>query len=533
MMLGQLLRGCDGIEDFPPEGIACKTDIAGVAYDSRNIKEGYLFVAMKGEKYDGHDFIGDVIKRGAAAIVRERDTEGITRSHQPSPLYVHAANSRRALACIANNFYERPSECVTLTGITGTNGKTTTSYILKSVLESWGRKVGLIGTIQYMIGDAVCPALHTTPESLEFQSLLREMFLSGCSYVISEVSSHALAQYRVDGAVFRTAVFTNLTRDHLDFHKTMENYFAAKERLFTELLDKEGTAVINSDDPYGKRLVSVLQTLKTGRAVLTYGLEPGADLIAEKARISFDGLTFKISFRGKSYKVVSRLTGMPNVYNILSAIAASLSLGIPWQVILEGVQKTGNITGRFEKVDAGQKFLCVVDYAHTEDALERLILTARGLLEKSKVEQLRREQSAERKAQKRTKIPTRRVLPRVITVFGCGGDRDRGKRPGMGAIATNLSDFVIITSDNPRSEEPLGIIRDIEAGVVSRNYLIEPDRKEAIRKAVAVANEKDIILIAGKGHEDYQEIKGVRHPFSDREVAVEIIKERLNSQRAR
>ena len=226
------------------------------------VREGYLFVAMKGEKYDGHDFIGDVIRKGAVAIVHERDPEEMTQSPHPSPLYVHVANSRKVLACIANNFYERPSECVTLTGITGTNGKTTTSYILKSILESWGRKVGLIGTIQYMIGDRVYPALHTTPESLEFQSLLRDMFLSGCSHVISEVSSHALAQYRVDGAVFRTAVFTNLTRDHLDFHKTMENYFMAKERLFTELLDKEGTAVINSDDPYGKRLVSVLRSLE-------------------------------------------------------------------------------------------------------------------------------------------------------------------------------------------------------------------------------------------------------------------------------
>jgi UDP-N-acetylmuramoyl-L-alanyl-D-glutamate--2,6-diaminopimelate ligase len=513
MMLGQLLRGCAGIEGYPGEDIAWNTDIAGVAYDSRNVKEGYLFVAMKGEKYDGHDFIGDVIRKGAAAIVHEGEPEGMTQSAHPSPLYVHAANSRRVLACIANNFYERPSECVTLTGITGTNGKTTTSYILKSVLESWGRKVGLIGTIQYMIGDRVYPALHTTPESLEFQSLLKDMFLSGCSHVISEVSSHAMAQYRVDGAVFRTALFTNLTRDHLDFHKTMENYFIAKERLFTELLDKKGTAVINNDDPYGKRLVSVLRILKTRPVILTYGLEPGADLVAEEVATSFRGLTFKISFRGKNYEVTSRLAGMPNVYNILSAVAASISLGVPWRVILGGVQKTGNIAGRFEKVDAGQEFLCVVDYAHTEDALERLILTAREI------------------AGQRSALSVRR-LPQVITVFGCGGDRDRGKRPGMGAIATRLSDFVIITSDNPRSEEPLAIIRDIETGVVGKNYLTEPDRKEAIRKAVDIAGEGDIILIAGKGHEDYQEIKGIRHPFSDRDAATQIIKERLSIQRA-
>ena len=512
MMLGQLLRGCAGIKGFPGEDGVWNTDIAGVAYDSRNVKEGYLFVAMKGERYDGHDFIGDVIRKGAAAIVHERDLAEMTQSPPPPP-YVHAANSRRALACIANNFYERPSECVTLTGITGTNGKTTTSYILKSVLESWGRKVGLIGTIRYMIGDRVYPALHTTPESLEFQSLLRDMFLSGCSHVISEVSSHALAQYRVDDAVFRTAVFTNLTRDHLDFHKTMENYFMAKERLFTELLDKEGTAVINSDDPYGKRLVSVLRASKPGPSVLTYGLEPGADLIAENVVTSFHGLMFKISFGGERYHITSGLAGMPNVYNILSAVGASVSLGVPWQVILEGVQKTGNIAGRFEKVDAGQKFLCVVDYAHTEDALERLILTAREVTE---------QQSA----------PGALRSPHVITVFGCGGDRDRGKRPGMGAAATRLSDFVIITSDNPRSEEPLEIIRDIEAGAVRRNYVTEPDRREALKRAIGMAEEGDIVLIAGKGHEDYQEVKGIRHRFSDRDAATEIIKERLKIQRA-
>jgi len=513
MMLGELLRNCVGIEHYSGEGIAWSTDITGVAYDSRKVREGYLFVAMRGEKYDGHDFMGEVIRKGAAAIVHEREQGEITQPSQGLPVYVHASNSRRLLACIANNFYARPSECVTLIGITGTNGKTTTSYMLKSVLEAWGRKVGLIGTIQYMIGDRVYPALHTTPESLEFQGLLRDMFLAGCSHVISEVSSHALAQYRVDETVFRTAVFTNLTRDHLDFHKTMENYFTAKERLFAELLHKESTAVINSDDLYGKRLVSTLRALKSGPAIITYGFKPGADLSAEEIIASFRGVTFKISFRGTKYEVTSQLAGMPNVYNILSAVAASISLGVPWQVILDGIQRTGNIAGRFEKVEAGQKFLCVVDYAHTEDALERLILTAREITGQPS-------------------YPGTGRSPRVITVFGCGGDRDRGKRSGMGAIATRLSDFVIITSDNPRSEEPVEIIKDIEAGVVNKNYVIEPDRKEAIRKAGGMADEGDIILIAGKGHEDYQEIRGARQPFSDREVAAEVIRERLSIQRA-
>ena len=532
MTLGQLLRGCDGIEVLPGKDDARDVDITGVSYDSRNVKEGYLFVAMKGEKYDGHDFIEDVIRKGAAAIVHERDKAEMSRLTHPSALYVHAANSRRALACIANNFYGRPSECVTLTGITGTNGKTTTSYILKSILESWGRKVGLIGTIRYMIGDRVYPALHTTPESLEFQSLLRDMFLAGCSHVISEVSSHGLAQYRADDAVFRTAVFTNLTRDHLDFHKTMEDYFAAKERLFTELLDKDGAAIINNDDPYGKRLLSVLAASETAPSVLTYGFEQGADLMAENVTTSFQGVTFRISFRGSSYDVTAGLTGIPNVYNILSAVAASVSLGVPWQVILEGVGKTGNIAGRFEKVDAGQKFLCVIDYAHTEDALERLILTARKLLKESEGYRLRGEQRAESKGQEDKRTLTQSFPPRIITVFGCGGDRDRGKRPAMGAVATRLSDFVIITSDNPRSEEPLEIIRDIEGGVVGGNYMVEPDRRAALKQAVGMAETGDVVLVAGKGHEDYQEIKGVRHRFSDRDVTMEIIRERLSKQRA-
>jgi UDP-N-acetylmuramoyl-L-alanyl-D-glutamate--2,6-diaminopimelate ligase len=408
-----------------------------------------------------------------------------------------------------------PSENLVLIGITGTNGKTTTTYILKSILESWGKEVGLIGTIHYMIKDRTYPAPFTTPESLEFHGLLKDMISSGCTHVISEVSSHALEQRRVDGAVFKVAVFTNLTRDHLDFHKTMENYFRAKERLFRELLDKDGTCVINMDDPYGKRLTSELgfasggQDLELGR-ILTYGIEDGADIVAREINPSAGGLKFKISFRGRSYDVSSLLMGLPNVYNIMSAAGVSISLGVPWQIILEGIRKTGSVTGRFEKVDLGQNFLCLIDYAHTEDALERLICTARELVKNS------------------SRIT--QTSPRVITVFGCGGDRDRGKRPKMGAVATRLSDLVILTSDNPRSEEPSDIIKEIEEGVVRRNYIKESDRREAIRKAVNVACDRDILLIAGKGHEDYQEIKGTRYRFNDREILEEAIKDKLRNQ---
>lgn len=503
MILKDLLHGCDFV-NFP---LSLERDITSIAYDSRKVSEGCLFVAIKGETHDGHDFITDAVEKGAVAVVGERDAKIMK-------VYIQVKDSRKALACITRNFYGMPSEHLTLVGVTGTNGKTTTTYILKSILECWGKSVGLIGTINYMIGKRVCQAPHTTPESLEFHGLLRDMLSSGCTYVISEVSSHAIEQHRVDGAVFKVAIFTNLTRDHLDFHKTMENYFRAKERLFRALLDKDGASVINLDDPYGKRLISELGDTSGGhhseqRRMLTYGFEEGADIVAREIQISSEGVEFKISFRGRTYDVSSSLMGLPNVYNIMSAAGASISLGVPWQVILEGIRKTRSVTGRFEKVDLDQNFLCVIDYAHTEDALQRLILTARELIKDS---------------------PSN-IHPRIITVFGCGGDRDRGKRSRMGAVATRLSDFVILTSDNPRSEEPSDIIHEIESGAARDNYIKEPDRREAIRKAVGMAREKDIILIAGKGHEDYQEIKGMRYPFNDREILEEMLKDKVRIQK--
>jgi len=504
MTLKELLNRCDTVT----ASLSLERDVTGVSYDSRKVNEGFLFVAIKGEKYDGHDFISEAVRKGAIAVVGEKDTKDMQN------IYIRVKDSRKALACITNNFYAMPSERLVLIGITGTNGKTTTTYILKSILERWGREVGIIGTINYMIKKKVYAAPHTTPESLEFQGLLKDMLSSGCSHVIAEISSHALEQRRVDGAVFRVSVFTNLTRDHLDFHKTMENYFAAKRRLFRELLDRHGTSVINFDDPYGKRLLAELGGASRGDdqeqiKVLTYGREEGADIVAREVHMSVKGLKFKISFRGRTYDISSPLIGLPNMYNILSAVGASISLGIPWQIILEGIRKTDGVKGRFEKVDLGQDFRCFIDYAHTEDALERLISTARALIKDSPCS----------------------CQPRIITVFGCGGDRDRGKRPRMGAIATKLSDFVILTSDNPRYEDPSNIIREIESGAVKSNYTIEPDRQEAVRKAIGLAREKDIILVAGKGHEDYQEIKGIRYPFNDREIVEELIKERLTIQK--
>jgi len=503
-------------------------DISGVAYDSRNVREGYLFVAMTGKKYDGHDFIRDAIKKGAVVVVYDKamSNEQLTVSEK-GVSYIKVENSRKALTCIANNYYERPSERLVLIGITGTNGKTTTTYILKSILETWGKKVGLIGTIQYVIKDKVYPAIYTTPESLEFHGLLKDMLLSECTHVIAEISSHALAQYRVDGTIFSVAIFTNLTRDHLDFHKTMEDYFRAKERLFRVLLAREGTSVINLDDPYGRRLNSELRTWDSKQKSVTYGVKEGADIIASEVDSSINGLRFKMSFSGKNYDVSSHLIGLPNVYNIMSAAGALLSLGVPWEIILEGIEKTGGVTGRFEKVDLGQNFVCIVDYAHTEDALKRLIESAREILEKSSVSrQIPELQNLNSKSN--SSLITHHSSPKIITVFGCGGDRDRGKRPRMGAVATRLSNFVIITSDNPRSEEPSDIIMEIVHGAEKRNYLIEVDRREAIKRAVDMADDGDVILIAGKGHEDYQEIKGVRYQFNDKEVLEEAIKSKLN-----
>ncbi|MBA3071376.1 MAG: UDP-N-acetylmuramoyl-L-alanyl-D-glutamate--2,6-diaminopimelate ligase, partial [Nitrospirae bacterium] len=474
-------------------------EVTGIAYDSRKVKTGDVFVAAKGEKHNGHDFISDAVKKGALAVVHEK---AVSSQYPPQPplskggieggvVFISVSDSRKSLAYLSNNFYERPSDKLTVVGITGTNGKTTATYLIKSILEAWGKDVGLIGTINYLVKDRHYDAPHTTPEALEFQAVLNEMVSAGCSHVVTEVSSHALAQKRVDYTGFSVAVFTNLTRDHLDFHITMEEYFRAKERLFKELLLKDGTSVINFDDPYGRRLISELKTSQQGAAnlrdsktenVITYGIETGADIVAVNIKNSFDGLMFDIKFNDRTYNIQSPLIGTHNVYNILSAVGAAVSLNVPWDMIISGIKNMGSVRGRFEKVDLGQNFLCIVDYAHTEDALERLILTAKEI----------KEQQSSRAAEQHYTNNASRIMhhtPRIITVFGCGGDRDRGKRPRMAAIATKLSDYVLITSDNPRSEEPMEIIKEIEKGALGMNYTIEPDRETAIKKAVETAEE--------------------------------------------
>jgi UDP-N-acetylmuramoyl-L-alanyl-D-glutamate--2,6-diaminopimelate ligase len=472
MTLTELLEGVN-IKDFHGNR---EVKIKGVVHDSRSVGDGDLFVAIRGESFNGLDFIGEAFKGGASAVLFEGGPVDLPESATS----VVVDNSREALALVANNFYGRPSLSLSVLGVTGTNGKTTVTHIIKSILNADGTNVGLIGTISN--------PPFTTPESLEFQRLMSDMLKEGCSHVVAEVSSHALSQRRVDGTSFRLAVFTNLTRDHLDFHGDMEAYFGAKKRLFEELL--RGPAVINIDDPYGMKLLEAIKG-----EVLTYGIKGNAALIADEIETFSGGLSFVLRHKGKSSKVQSPMLGIFNVYNLLAAAGACIELGLPWESIIKGLAEFRGVRGRFEKVECGQEFLCVVDYAHTEDALRGLILTARKFTE-----------------------------GRLITLFGCGGQRDSGKRPAMGAVATELSDWVFITSDNPRAEDPEEIIKDILSGVKKKNYVVEPDRAKAIKEAVREAKASDTVLIAGKGHEEYQEVMGNRTSFSDKEEAMKAIR---------
>jgi len=505
--------------DFVMEGDIEK-DISGVIFDSRNIKGGEIFIAVKGENFDGNDFIEDAIKRGAAAVVYKKGSleQDFINSFQ-GIVWIEVDDPRYALAAISSSFYRTPSDELSVIGITGTNGKTTTSYLIKRILERHGKAVGLIGTIAYLIKDSAYEANHTTPEASNFQSLLRQMADNGCDYVVSEVSSHSLSQKRVDFTKFRTAVFTNLTREHLDFHNTMEDYFEAKKRLFAELLTDKGAAVINLDDSYGQRLANELRNQENKEIrIITFGIKDSRAVIrAENIEASFQGISFDVNINCGvfneiqspcRFSISSSLVGMPNVYNILAATSAALSLNTPIDAIKEALSEDLIIKGRFERVDLGQDFLAVVDYAHTEDALERLLLTARHLLEQSHLKNRK-----------------------IITVFGCGGNRDKGKRPAMGEIAARLSDFVIITSDNPRNEDPRDIVRDIEEGIRERdNYIIISDRAIAINMAVQKASKGDIVVVAGKGHEDYQEIKGKRYSFSDRMSVEDAVRRKKKSR---
>lgn len=470
--------------------------VASLTDDSRQIKPGTLFMAVKGERVDGHSYVRQAVAAGAAALIVQDASVALDQS---VPI-VGVRDSRRALGILAARLLNDPSTHLRMIGVTGTNGKTTTTYLCKAMLESAKRHVGLIGTVAYEIGSERIGASHTTPGAVELQQLLARMVQGGLDTVAMEVSSHALAMDRASGCEYDMAVFTNLTQDHLDYHHTMEEYFQAKLRLFTELTtsgSKPGPkrAIINVDDSWGLRIKQACRV-----PVWTYSIRGASDIRAHDVRLSVNGTSFRVVTPSGECQVESRLVGEHNIFNVLAAIGVGLNEGLSLDAIREGLHTVQNVPGRFERVEAGQSFTIVVDYAHTEDALVRLLAAAHAL-----------------------------TTGRIITVFGCGGDRDRGKRPKMGRAATERSDVVILTSDNPRTEDPMTILKEVEAGVrdvleTSRvRYEMIPDRRTAIETAIREAKRGDMVLIAGKGHEDYQIIGTQKFHFDDREVAREAV----------
>jgi UDP-N-acetylmuramoyl-L-alanyl-D-glutamate--2,6-diaminopimelate ligase len=460
-------------------------DIRDISYHSHQAKEGDLFVAIKGTKMDGHHFIPEAVTRGARAVVVEQ--------MPPQPLtipVIAVADTRTALARISAAFFSHPSREITLVGITGTNGKTTTSYVIESILKAAGRETGVIGTVNYRLRGKERPASTTTPQSYDLHRLLREMVTEGIRYVVMEVSSHALDQERVRGCHFDGGVFTNLSPEHLDYHEDMDRYFTVKKRFFQEILaetEKSPWAVINGDDPLLRGLGKELPALQ----VVTFGLDHG-EVRASHREITLEGIRATLTTPVGQIEIRTPLVGDYNLYNIMAATAVGVSLGIPLETIRQGIEGLPLVPGRMERVGRRDPWI-LVDYAHTPDALEKAVKEVKRL-----------------------------ARGKVFLVFGCGGDRDKSKRVPMGRIAAQWSDLAIITSDNPRTEDPLKIIEEIEQGareVTPERFCVIPDRREAITKAIAMAGPQDCVLITGKGHEDYQIVGEERLPFDDRAEA--------------
>jgi UDP-N-acetylmuramoyl-L-alanyl-D-glutamate--2,6-diaminopimelate ligase len=511
MTVGELLHAMasalprDQRPEIPPAA-ALDVPCTGVTHDSRRARPGTIFVALRGLKADGITFAPQAVASGASAVVAERRP---STSLGPGPdehvsriPWIVVRDARHALALLAAEFHGHPSRAMKVVGITGTNGKTTTSYLVSAILEAAGTRCGVIGTVTYRIGDREIEAARTTPEAPELQELLRQMLTAGCGACVMEVSSHALALRRVDGMHFAAGVFTNLTRDHLDFHADMDDYFAAKRRLF-EMLPATAPAVINVDDPRGVSIIEVVNH------PVTYGIHREADVTPHLLSDSLAGLEFEARTARGVVHVKSKLAGKPNVYNILAAVATAMALGVPLGAIERGLQQLAGVPGRFEVVSsANDDITVVVDYAHTDDALRNLLETARPL-----------------------------AARRLITVFGAGGDRDRTKRPLMGMVAGRLSDVIVLTSDNPRSEDPAGIIDEVKRGAVPEarqsgaELVTIVDRRDAILQAIGEASAGDVVLIAGKGHEKYQEVGGRVFPFDDVAVAREALEARRPKSR--
>ena len=486
--LSELLRGIEAVLPSTADHV----EIQQVSCDSRKVEKGALFFALPGAKADGNAFLEDALERGAVAVASEKPA---TQKFPRDVAWIQVREARKALASTAANFFDHPADALQLAAVTGTNGKTTTTSLVDAIIKASGAGTGLFGTNAYHTPRGDYPAPNTTPESVDLQGFFAEIRDAGGRYGVLEASSHALSMDRLWGCHFRAAVFTNLTREHLDYHKTFEDYFAAKRRLF------EGTgagapevAVLNTDDGYGKQLVGL------AKSTLSYGLESEADITTKKFQLSFEGLRFTAQTPNGEFEVKSRLVGRINVYNLLAAIGAAQALGFSNEIIQKGIANLESVSGRFERIAMGQPFLVIVDYAHTDDALENLIRTARELNPEG----------------------------RIITLFGCGGWKDRTKRPVMGEVTGRLSDLTILSNDNPRTEDPLKIISDIVVGLqkTAGKYLIEPDREKAIGMAMDEARAGDLVLLAGKGHENYQILAERTLEFDDREVARRALRER-------
>jgi UDP-N-acetylmuramoyl-L-alanyl-D-glutamate--2,6-diaminopimelate ligase len=468
--------------------------VPAIQYDSRKVEQNDMFVAVKGTSTDGHNFITTAIANGAKVVVVEND------SSLPDYYFLHTAvvkivvpNSRIALAQIAKNYFKDPSSKLLMVGITGTNGKTTTSHLVKSVLEAADKRTGLIGTIEYAIGDQMIPATHTTPESLELNGLFSRMVNARCTAAVMEVSSHALCQYRVHGVNFDVVVFTNLTQDHLDYHRSMDEYFNAKALLFKNLLPS-ARAVINADDPWGRKIPSI-----TPARVLTFGIQADTDIRAENVVLTINGIQCDILHDGEKTEINSKLIGRFNVSNILAAFGAGIALGIPKNTIRDALNNLTSVRGRFERLSSPDGWTVVIDYAHTPDALEKALHAIHDVFDGNR-------------------------SGKIITLFGCGGNRDRSKRPAMAHIATSLSDITILTSDNPRYEDPESIIDEAMIGVtMGADVRRQVDRRKAIIMALESARSGDVVLIAGKGHEEYQVVGDQKISFSDRAVVEEYL----------
>lgn len=483
MRLRQLIKVLDNsklspdISDFQVRGISCS---------SQSILPGFVFVAIKGNRDDGHKFIQEAIKRGVRAVVTQGHYPGLKFKEDIS--FIEVPDTRRALASLASEFYGCPSEKIKVAGITGTNGKTTVSYLIEAVLKEAHFNPAVIGTVNYRFKDRVFAAKNTTPGPLEIQSMLAQMWKGGVKYAIIEVSSHALDQERVAKIDFHSAIFTNLTQDHLDYHSTLENYFQAKAKLFKSL-KSSSFCVINNDDIYGRKLKKL-----TRAEIITYGITDYADVIAKDIKLGVCQTEFEVQASKGKLDIKTHLIGRHNVYNILACVAWAIKEGLKLEVIKSAVQKFILVPGRLERIDSRGDITVFVDYAHTEDALKNVIMSLRQV-----------------------------SGGRIIVVFGCGGERDRSKRPKMGRVVTTLADYAIITNDNPRSEDPGEIISAIRSGISKVNYRVILDRKRAINQALSIAKSGDVVLIAGKGHEDYQILKNKTIRFDDREVARECL----------